>query len=87
MSKQNQNEQLNKLLSGRGSISELTSLAKNLDKDHLQKAVPFSEYARVEWERRLNDKKWFEKPIGIIVLGIVIAVLGSLVFYLLVGQK
>ena len=79
MSKKNQNELLNKLLSGQGSIAEKTSIARNLDTDHLQNAVSHSEFAKIEWERRLNEKKWYEKPLGRTFLYIIFVVLGILV--------
>ena len=78
-----QNELLNKLLSNQGSVSEKTTIAKSLDNDHLQKAVPHSDYAKVEWERRTNEKQWFQKPLGIIALTAAGTVIASLAIYLL----
>lgn len=51
-----QDEMLNMLLAGQGSVSEQTRMASKLDDQHLQKAVPRSEYAKVEWERRLAQR-------------------------------
>jgi hypothetical protein len=47
-------EKLNRLLSRSGSVDELTRLATELPDDLLQKAVLHSEYARIEWERRIS---------------------------------
>lgn len=82
-----QGKLLNKLISNQGSIAEKTAIAQGLDDAYLQKAVPHSDYAKIEWERRANEKKWFEKPLGIIALGAIGIVLASLALYLLWGQK
>ena len=63
-----QNELLNKLLSNKGSVLTKSNIAKKLGNKYLQQAVMHSEYAKVEWERRLNDKQWYQKPHGIIIL-------------------
>jgi len=62
-------------------------LQKTPNEGHLQKQVPHSEYAKIEWDRRMYDKKWFEKTFGIIILGMVITVISSLILYLLLGQN
>jgi len=82
----NQDKLLQKLLSNQGSIAEKTSIAQSLDDAHLQKAVSHSDYAKIEWESRQNKKRWFEKPLGIIALAALGAVLAALVLYLLWGQ-
>ena len=78
-----QKELLNKVLSCKGSISEKTSNVKQLDNDHLQIAVLHSNYAKIEWEKRLYEKKWYDKPLGRTFSHTLSAVIGFLVHYLL----
>ena len=49
-------DKLNKLISGRGSIGERTKLAKELDDDRLQRAAPCSAEAKEELERRRHER-------------------------------
>ena len=77
-----QSELLNKVLSDKGSISEKTSNIKKLDDDHLQKAVPYSEHAKIEWEKRLYEKKWYDKPFGRTILYTLFVLIGILVLHL-----
>jgi len=66
-----QDDKLNRLLGRQGSIAERTAMAKELDDDKLQTAAPYSPQAKEELERRrLAKKRWFERPVGIIVLGV-----------------
>ncbi|MGR3179047.1 MAG: hypothetical protein ACUZ8E_13425 [Candidatus Anammoxibacter sp.] len=82
-----QDELLNKLLSNQGSIAEKTDTAKSLDNEHLQKAVPSSDQAKVEWERRANEKQWYQKPLGLIAMGTIGGALSTAIGFLFFGCK
>ena len=47
-----QDDSLNKLLGGQGSIAERTKMAKELGDDRLQMAAPYSQQAKEELDRR-----------------------------------
>jgi hypothetical protein len=49
-------EKLNRLMRNQGSVVERTETAKALSDKDLQLAVPYSEQAKVEWERRNSAK-------------------------------
>jgi len=49
-------DKLNTLLTGRGSIAERTKIAKELDDDRLQTAAPYSKQAKEELERRRHER-------------------------------
>jgi type IV secretory pathway TrbF-like protein len=70
-------DKVNRLLSGQGSIQERNRIATELDDETLQKAVPYSAQAKVEWERRIAERalqannQWFKRPVGMTVLAVV----------------
>ncbi|RKX23919.1 MAG: hypothetical protein DRP47_12150 [Candidatus Zixiibacteriota bacterium] len=49
-------DKLNRLLAGKGSIAERNRIAKELDDDRLQIAAPYSPQAKEELERRRHER-------------------------------
>ena len=76
-----QQEKLNRLLGGQGSIAERARIAKELDDEKLQTAAPYSQQAKEELEQRRAEralhttKRWYTSPVGILVLGVVASLL------------
>jgi len=76
-----QHEKLNRLLGRQGSIAERDRITKELDDDKLQTAAQYSQQAKEELERRRAEralhtsKRWYTRPVGIMVLGVVASLL------------
>jgi hypothetical protein len=78
-----QDEKLNRLLHGQGSIAHRTQLAKELDDDRLQIAAPYSPQAKEELERRRDARAlhqpWYARPVGMTVLAVAASVIAAVI--------